>query len=142
MNKSASAFLCLTLLLFLLNSVVAVEGASAELLKAGFFKALSSPEEFRNSGIFNLLGYNELEINQISSVTPRPATIEVKTSSENETGQYDLITVVCHNVHYYNLTIERATFEFPECIIDLGELRSGRIRFLAGSQIRLKIEVS
>lgn len=144
MNKSARAFCCALLLVLLLasNPGFSIEPVAAGLLETGFFKALTTPEEFRNSGIFNLLGYNALEINQISSITPRPGRIEVNTGKETAPGEYDRITVVCHNVRYYNLTIERATFEFPECRIDVAELNAGRIRFLSGSQIKLKTEVS
>lgn len=115
---------------------------SPENLETGFSSVFSQPEEFKNSGIFRLLGYNELEIEQISKITPRPARIEITQTSETAPGEFKQLTVVCHNVHYYNLTIERATFDFPESKIDLEELEKGKIRFLAGNQIKLKTEVS
>jgi hypothetical protein len=111
-------------------------------LETAFMKTFSDPEEFKASGIFQLLGYNSVEIAQIGKITPRPAEIKVETELSTTPGSYRNLKVLCSKVCYYNLTIERVLFDFPECSIDTAELQAGRLRFLSGEQISLKTEVS
>ncbi len=113
-----------------------------ELMVNAFFRTFSEAAEFRNSEIFQLMGYSDGEIAEIGRITPRPASISVLIEPEAEPGHFRNIKVICQQVHYYNLVIERVTFEFPDCRLDMTELAHGRLRFLSGILIKLKTEVS
>ncbi len=111
-------------------------------LEAAFMLALSNPDEFRNAGIFQLLGYSSAEIAEIGKITPRPAAIKVRADPGSDVGGFSNIRVDCTKVSYYNLTIDRVIFDFPACRICLDELAQGRLRFLDSEKIELKTEVS
>lgn len=113
-----------------------------EKLQKGFSSAMATPESFKDTQVFNLLGYSESEIAMIGKITPRPASLTVQFKPNDLAGGFDNIKVVCSQVKYYNLTIATATFEFPSCSLDLESLENGRIRFLSSGLIRLKTEVS
>ncbi len=116
--------------------------ASEQLLVAAFTKTFNNPDEFKASGIFQLLGYNDSEISQIGKITPRPSRIRVETVTDSGIGRFASLKVFCEKVFYYNLTIERVVFNFPDCVIDETQLQNGRLRFVAGKQIELTTEVS
>ena len=120
----------------------AVSEDTQKQLESAFMCAFSDPAEFRNTGIFQLLGYSNDEIAQIGRITPRPAAIKVMVEPEEEPGRFKNIRVDCTKVLYYNLTIDRVIFEFPNCRLCLGELAQGRLRFLDSERIKLKTEVS
>ena len=111
-------------------------------LEAAFMRAFSDPAEFRNSEVFQLLGYSREEISEIGKITPRPAAITVFAEPNGLVDGFKNIRVVCTKVLYYNLTIDQVTFEFPDCRLCLNELSQGRLRFLGSDQIKLKTEVS
>ncbi len=111
-------------------------------LEQAFWKAFNDPEEFKATGIFQLMGYNGEEIAQIGKITPRPASISIEVEEAPGNGKYKTLKVHCSRVLYYNLTIDRVLFEFPECSIDTDELAAGRLRFKTGEKIRLVTEVS
>ncbi|GAB4279920.1 MAG: hypothetical protein Kow0029_24140 [Candidatus Rifleibacteriota bacterium] len=115
---------------------------TASLLLSGFSAALATPDEFKNTRIFNLLGYSESEIALIGKITPRPASISVEFETPEANGEFSNIKIICSQVTYYNLTIATATFEFPDCRLDLESLNNGKIRFVRSKKIRLKTEVS
>jgi len=142
-NRLLRLVLPVVFLLLSLSSVWADNGSESmqKNLESAFMRALSDPAEFRNSGIFQLLGYSSEEIAQIGRITPRPSAIVVQADS-SEAGTYDNIRVECTKVSYYNLTIDRVIFDFPSCRICLDELAQGRLRFLGSDLIKLKTEVS
>ncbi|EKD83760.1 MAG: hypothetical protein ACD_39C00468G0004 [uncultured bacterium] len=111
-------------------------------LEAAFMRAFSDPTEFRNTEVFQLLGYSSEEIAEIGKITPRPAAITVCAESNGQNDAFKNISVNCTKVLYYNLTIDRVTFDFPDCRLCLEELKQGRLRFLESGQIKLKTEVS
>ncbi len=113
-----------------------------QILEAAFMKAFQDPEEFKASGIFQLLGYDAAEISLIGKITPRPASLSVEILPAEGDGSFRTLKVLCNKVSYYNLTIERVTFDFPDSSISLDELANGRLRFKTGSRIDLKTEVS
>lgn len=124
---------------------VMVAGIAGDLqhnLETAFWKAFTDPGEFRASEIFQLLGYNAAEIAQIGKITPMPAKISVEAEKNGQPDGFNNIRVTCHNVYYYNMTIERVVFDFPACRLNLDELSCGRLRFVSGDCIRLKTEVS
>lgn len=136
---------CCLLLTLLLPSLVFAESGSDNMqknLESAFKRAFSDPDEFRNAGIFQLLGYSDDEIAQIGRITPRPASITVLADPGVGTGTYKNISVNCTKVSYYNLTIDRVVFDFPVCRLCTDELAQGRLRFLESEQIQLKTEVS
>ncbi len=116
--------------------------SSAQCLEKAFLKAFNDPEEFKATGIFQLLGYSGDEIAQIGKITPRPASISIEGEEAAGNGVYKTLKVHCNKVIYYNLTIEKVLFEFPECSIDTDELAAGRLRFKTGEKISLVTEVS
>ncbi|KAF1083604.1 MAG: hypothetical protein GQF41_0382 [Candidatus Rifleibacterium amylolyticum] len=143
-NRFVSLALPVVFLLLMLPAARA-DIASASMqqnLETAFMRALSDPAEFRNTGVFQLLGYSADEIAQIGRITPRPAAITVRAESSSEAGTYDNIRVECTKVSYYNLTIDRVIFDFPRCRICLDELAQSRLRFLGSDLIKLKTEVS
>lgn len=143
MNKT-QRLMALTVILFF-SAVSVAYNSDLQMqtdLESAFLKAFSEPTEFKGSEIFQLLGYDAGEIAQIGRITPRPASITVQVEPGNGPGYFKNIKVVCYSVHYYNLTIERVTFDFPDCQINVGELKNGNLRFLAGDSIKLKTEVS
>ncbi|MBU1105622.1 MAG: hypothetical protein KKB51_03055 [Candidatus Riflebacteria bacterium] len=111
-------------------------------LETAFMRAFSDPAEFRNTEVFQLLGYSSDEISEIGKITPRPASITVHAEPNGQIDGFKNIRVVCTKVLYYNLTIDRVTFEFPDCRLCLAELSQGRLRFLDSGQIKLRTEVS
>jgi hypothetical protein len=136
-------FCCL--LLTLLPSLVFADSASDNMqknLESAFKLAFNDPAEFRNAGIFQLLGYSDDEIAQIGRITPRPASITVLAEPDSDAGAFKNIMVSCTKVSYYNLTIDRVVFDFPGCRLCTDELAQGRLRFLGSEQIKLKTEVS
>jgi len=147
--KNRHCSLLLSLLCLLLAQLSPMVSASTDdteamqpKLESAFMRALSDPAEFRDTGIFQLLGYSNEEIAEIGRITPRPVALKVLADSGSEPGQFVNIRVDCTKVSYYNLTIDRVVFEFPECHLCLEELAQGRLRFLGSQQIRLKTEVS
>lgn len=111
-------------------------------LEVAFMRAFSDPAEFRNSEVFQRLGYSSDEIAEIGKITPRPAAITVHAESNGQPDSFKNISVICTKVLYYNLTIDRVTFDFPDCRLCPDELQQGRLRFLSSDQIKLKTEVS
>lgn len=116
--------------------------SDALMLETAFIKAFNDPEEFKATGIFQLMGYNAAEIAQIGKITPRPASISVEFDADPLPGTFRSLRVKCFRVLYYNLTIETVQFDFPECSIDVEELAAGRLRFKSGGQISLITDVS
>lgn len=140
---------CLTIvvaaILLLTGAAVFADNVDVELhkkLERAFFKAFSTPEEFKGSEIFQLLDYDAAEIAQIGRITPRPASIAVQAENGETSDSFKNIRVVCRSVHYYNMIIDKVTFDFPDCRVNLQELDNGNLRFLAGDIIKLKTEVS
>jgi hypothetical protein len=87
-NRFVSLALPVVFLLLMLPAVRA-DIASASMqqnLETAFMRALSDPAEFRNTGVFQLLGYSADEIAQIGRITPRPAAITVRAESSSEAG--------------------------------------------------------
>lgn len=111
-------------------------------LYKGFSQAFATPEAFKETEIFKILGYLEPEVAMIHKITPKPASLKVEYYNSGEFGKFSSIKVICSQVHYYSLTIATATFEFPNCQLDEEALRSNKIRFLNTDEIRLKTEVS
>ncbi|PKL41936.1 MAG: hypothetical protein CVV41_15915 [Candidatus Riflebacteria bacterium HGW-Riflebacteria-1] len=111
-------------------------------LETAFMRAFSDPIEFRNSEIFQLLGYKPDEIAEIGKITPCPAAIKVVAESNGQPDGFKNISVICTKVIYYNMTIDQVTFDFPDCRLSLDDLNQGRLRFLGSDLIRLKTEVS
>ncbi|MDD2998441.1 MAG: hypothetical protein EOM80_06000 [Erysipelotrichia bacterium] len=143
MKKTISIFCLFVVLLF--PSFAGAQAVTFDLqrgLETAFWKAFSEPEEFKACEIFQLLGYNTAEISMIGKITPRPSKIIVEAEACEIPADFRNIKVICTNVLYYNLTIERVVFDFPDCRIDLDELKNGRLRFLAGDRINVKTEVS
>ncbi len=116
--------------------------SDALLLETAFIKAFNDPEEFKATGIFQLLGYNAVEIAEIGKITPRPASVSVEFAAGPLPGMFRSLRVKWSRVLYYNLTIETVQFDFPECSIDVAELAAGRLRFKTGGQISLVTDVS
>lgn len=111
-------------------------------LHAGFSSAFASPEAFKETNVFKILGYLEPEVSLISSITPRPAQIRVVYEKSDIPGGFKNLQVICSQVGYYNLTIATATFEFPNSRLDLEQLAVNRIMFHETDEVRLKTEVS
>jgi hypothetical protein len=114
----------------------------ARRLHQGFTLAFATPEGFKETGVFKILGYLEPEVAMIHKITPKPASLKIEYSDSGEVGKFSSIKVICSQVKYYSLTIATATFEFPNCRLDDEALRNNRIRFLDTDEIRLKTEVS
>jgi len=136
---------CCLLLILMMPSLVSADNGSDNMqknLESAFTRAFNDPVEFRNAGIFQLLGYSEGEIAQIGRITPRPAAITVLAEPGVVAGAFNNIRVNCTKVSYYNLTIDRVVFDFPGCRLCVDELEQGRLRFLGSEQIHLKTEVS
>ncbi len=139
--------LILSALSFLLQSRAILAAATVtedqqRNLETAFMRAFSDPVEFRNAGVFQLLGYSSQEIDQIGKITPRPAAIKVVAEPDEEGDGFKNIRVSCTKVLYYNLTIDRVIFEFPDCRLCLDELKEARLKFLGSDMIKLKTEVS
>lgn len=113
-----------------------------ERLQQGFTLAFATPEGFRETGVFKILGYLEPEVAMIHKITPKPASLKIEFSDSGEAGKFSSIKVICSEVKYYSLTIATATFEFPNCRLDSQALANNRIRFLDTDEIKLKTEVS
>ncbi|PKL42973.1 MAG: hypothetical protein CVV42_20600 [Candidatus Riflebacteria bacterium HGW-Riflebacteria-2] len=111
-------------------------------LASAFTRAFNDPAEFRAAGIFQLLGYSDDEITEIGRITPHPAAIKVVAEPDAGAGCFKNISVECSKVLYYNLTIDRVVFDFPDCRLCLDELAQGRLRFLGSEKINLITEVS
>ena len=151
MKKSLECLLFLLLVLFASPGSVSSENGKhpvelpacrQQLLETAFMRSFNDPEEFKASGIFQLLGDNEEEVSQIGKITPRPAKIRVEAVPDTGAGEFVSLKVFCDKVFYYNLTIERVMFDFPACVIDQNHLHEGRLRFVSGRQINLITEVS
>lgn len=115
---------------------------TVEQLEKAFTSAFACPEEFKSTKIFHLLGYTEAEIAAIGKITPRPVSLKVEIDRAEASDEFANIKVTCSQVRYYNLTIATATFEFPECKVDMQSLKQDRIRFTRSNGIKLKTEVS
>lgn len=111
-------------------------------LEHGFRQALATPEGFKATEVFRILGYLEPEIALIGKITPHPQDLRVEWQGPDQTGCFSFIKVTCSQVSYYNLTIATATFEFPNCRLDHDSLQKNQIRFLQTDEIKLKTEVS
>lgn len=143
----AGPWLFLAAIIFLLQGRVVFSAAPVSQkqqqdLEAAFMKAFSDPVEFRNTEVFQRLGYNSQEIDEIGKITPRPSAIEVIAEPDEEGKGFKNIRVSCTKVLYYNLTIDRVVFDFPDCRLCLDNLKEGRLKFLGSDMIRLKTEVS
>ncbi|MEW6710090.1 MAG: hypothetical protein AB1403_09745 [Candidatus Riflebacteria bacterium] len=142
-KKRINSYIFLILLLgVVLSPLIAEESDLDRQLKSGFMHALSTPEGFRSTEIFKLLGYLDPEISLIGKITPRPAFVQVEYQPASFAYEFSNIKVICSQVGYYNLTIATATFEFPNCQLDMMQLQQNRIRFLKSDEIKLKTEVS
>lgn len=140
-----SFFLCLLLVVFLSSYTTAAGETDDRLiqkLEKGFALALATPEGFKATRVFNILGYLEPEIALIGKITPRPQSLKVEYQGAMPDGRFSSIRVVCSQVSYYNLTIATATFEFPNCQLDCESMQNNRIEFLQTDEIKLKTEVS
>jgi hypothetical protein len=136
------AFALLVLCMQPVSGEVVVSAIVQQNLEQAFKRAFNDPAEFRDSGVFQLLGYTSSEIEQIGKITPRPASITVEADYIEQENVYKNIRVICEKVLYYNLTIDRVTFEFPDCRLSSEDLAEGRLRFISSKQIKLKTEVS
>lgn len=138
---------------------IAIEGQNSAIntfLEKAFYKTFSNSHEFASCQIFQLLGYDLAEISLIKRITPNPLALKVDfniSKAENakvrdcnniasSSLSFEKLNVICDKVHYYDMIIERVTFGFPDSIIDKIALNKGKLRFLAGSRIDLKVEVS
>lgn len=146
--KKMTLRICLVLLLMMVlttNNAI-LDARENETLKQqllqGFTHALSTPEGFRSTEIFKILGYFEPEIALIGKITPKPQSLTVEFQKNGHEFGFDSIKVVCSQVSYYNLTIATATFEFPNCQLDGELLLQNQIRFLKSDEVKLKTEVS
>ena len=128
-------------------------------LEYAFLKTFSSSHEFAACQVFQKLDYDLAEIAEIRKVTPFPASLTVEfeglreelicdslTDSENATQtkvlKFDKLNVICDRIHYFNMTIEKAIFGFPESTIELDWLDKGRLKFVKAKNIELNIKVS
>jgi len=106
-------------------------------------KAMAYPETFRETKIFDVLGYSPSQIKQMIDVTPRPAslTVEAIVSPQGD-GKFEIIKVHAKNVKYYNLTIDHADFSFPKVSIDMNLLEKEILLFRSATVVEIETYVS
>ncbi|NLI75072.1 MAG: hypothetical protein GX442_01365 [Candidatus Riflebacteria bacterium] len=112
-------------------------------LERAVSRAFADSRSFRATELFDRLGYTATQVAQIAQITPRPASIAVSFAADDAaTGRFRTITVSCRKVRYYDLTIERAVFEFPDVEIDPAALDQDLLRFRRATAVRVETFVS
>lgn len=112
------------------------------LLEKGFEKAFSCPDAFRDTRLFEVLGYVASESEAIGRVTPRPERLTVDFVMDDNNGSFKSISVHATAVNYYNLKIDHAVFEFPDVSLDSAALAKERILFLSAKSVKIETNVS
>jgi hypothetical protein len=118
-----------------------------ELLTKAFENTFSSPKAFKDSRVFQILGYDLAETDMIAKITPYPKKLEVKVETDElcenpDNIGFKSISVTCDRVNYYSMVIERVVFIFPNCVLDRDSLKKGTLKFLNADEIQLEVLVS
>jgi hypothetical protein len=119
-----------------------VDSQLHQYLISAFKTAFKTPEEFKNTQAFHLLGYNANEINLIGKITPRTDQIKVTFERGGSSGFFKSLSVTGKNVNYYKLVIDSATFSFKNIKLDLDQLKAGKIVFDKLDRINIETNVS
>ena len=111
-------------------------------LTTAFSRAFADPVFFRATGLFEKLGYSSDQAKQMVEVTPRPASLTVEFVQSLKSQAFERLRVTAYKVRYYNLTIDHATFDFPNSELDFQALAGGNLVFKKADSVGIETNVS